>query len=95
MNTVANKNLKWGVFKQGEDSQFERYVIEDQADITAFTKAFPEIKSVGVLDSFNEVVAEGRVVIATDRHPLSGFPTWCTESQNDSHPSSIIRVKLG
>lgn len=100
MDTVDNKNLKWGVYTSpqcDEGVTFERYVIESIEDLNAYAEAFPIITKVGnVYNSMAESIAKGKTVIATDSHPLSGFPTWCYESpQGSTHPSSMLRIKLG
>lgn len=93
---VKNKNLKWGVFSSPSVKEtFERYVIENVSDLKAYETAFPELKRVGMNTSMKKCLSEGKIVLATDRHPLSGFPTWCLESKYSTHPSSINRIKLG
>lgn len=100
MNTVDNKHLKWGIFttpQSKDDSTFERYVIENHEDLEAFATEFPEVRKIGnVYNNMLSSLVEGRIVVATDRHPLSGFPTYACESKLDpTHPSAINRVKLG
>ena len=96
MNTVANKNLKWGVYRSpqcDEGVTFEQYIIENQEDLNAFAKEFPEIEMFGVYESMQDSISRGQVVIANDRHPLTGFPTWRLQSDPTStHPSAHIRV---
>lgn len=97
MTTVKHKNLKWGVYTspQSDDFEFERYVIENLTDFENFLKTFPEIKSFGVAESMVRSLNSGSIIIATDKHPASGFPTWCFESKDNAHISSINRVRLG
>jgi len=97
MKTVNNKNLKWGVFTspQSGDKKFERYVLESLEDVLAFKKAFPIITKFNMLENFLKVVTSGGVVLVTDCHALTKFPTWCIQSTKSDHPSSINRVKLG
>jgi len=90
---VENKKLKWGNFKSPQsDNTSERYIIENQEDLDAFAKEFPEIRDFSVYQSMQNCIENDTVVLATDRHPISKFPTWCTESKDFSHPSSIQRV---
>ncbi len=90
---VQNKNLKWAVIESPQsDVNFERYIIENQDDLDAFAKEFSEINLVGVRISMQDCINEGRVVLATDRHPISNFPTWCVESRDLSHSHSFKRV---
>lgn len=93
---VANKKLKWGVFSSPSCKvNFERYAIENETDLKAYAKAFPEIKMFGVFNSMLDSIRNGKIVVATDKHHLSGFPTWCIMSKDSTHPSSINLVKLG
>ena len=95
MNTVKFKFLKWGIFSRPTNEKtFERYVIENKEDLKGFSKQFPEVKNGEVYNSIINCLSEGNVVLFTDRHPKSGFPTWCIESKNSNHPTSIVRVKL-
>ena len=99
---VKKKNLKWGVFKSPSVKvNFERYIIENQDDLEAFIKEFPLIEKFGIYNNMAVSLSEGLIIVATDEHPISGFPTYCFETHEDEdedediHPTAIIRVKLG
>lgn len=95
---MKHKNLKWGVFEsEMSEENFERYIIENEADLNAFIVKFPQIKKLGIEEVMRNSLAENRIIIASDNHSLSKFPTYCYESirGSDDHISSIYRVSLG
>lgn len=95
---VANKKLKWGVFTrpQSGKKEFEMYIVENDTDLNAYEKKFPEIKMFNMKNNLLNALSEGHIVLLTDRHPMSKMPTYCFESKADNtNPSSFHRVKLG
>lgn len=97
---VENKTIKWGVYTSPQtkekDLEFEMYIIEGNKDLKAFRKAFPQIRVFGMYATMQELLNEGRTIVANDPHWLTGMPTYCFESPKGStHPSSFIRVRKG
>jgi len=92
---MNNKNLKQGkVSTKTSKKPFGRYIIETVQDLNAFRKAFPQIKDFNVYNNMLEDISVGRVIIATDPHPLTGMPTYCFASESfESHPTNIVIVK--
>lgn len=96
--SVKHKSLKWGVFTspQSGKKEFEMYVVENNADLLAFEKKFPNIKRMNMKNNFLQSLSEGSILLINDNHPMTGLPTYCFESKADNtHPSSFHRVKLG
>jgi len=91
------KKLKRGIYTspQTGDIQMERYIIENQEDLKAFVKVYPQLKQMGMQANWSKSIAEGRILIATDEHPMTGFPTYCFEHQSgEEHPSDMNRLKV-
>ena len=94
---MKHNDLKRGLFKSPHlgDLEIERYVIENEADLNAFSKKYPQIKNLHVYDNIKNSLIEGYIILFTDAHQLSGFPTYCFESKpENTHPSSIHRLRL-
>lgn len=98
MSKVIHKGLKWGVFTspQSGDNEFEMYIVENNTDLIAFEKKFPNIKRMNMRNNFLQSLKDGYTLIINDNHPMTGLPTYCFENTNGStHPSSFNRVRLG
>lgn len=91
------KTLKRGLYttpQLKDGSQVERYVIENESDLSAFFTKFPKSRKM-LLNDMLRSLSDGLIIIATDEHWMSGHPTYCFESpEGSTHPSSFIRVKL-
>lgn len=101
MSGLKHKDLKSAFFTTPQINTsfgaFERYVIENMNDLNAFAKKFPQIKEkpFNMFANLKRSLDNGEVLILTDEHRNSGFPTYCTESSaGNTHPSSIHRVKI-
>lgn len=97
---VLYKNLKWGIYTSPQSGavEIERYVIENEDDLKAFAKKFPQIKikPFNMETNLKNCLSEGYIIILTDLNPRSGMPTYQFESKTDNtHPSSMHRVRLG
>jgi len=93
---MKHKHLKRGLFTspQSGETQFERYVIEDKNDAKAFFKAFPDAKPF-MTEKFQKYLAEGKIILATDKHWMTGFPAYCLQSEkSNTHLSAFHRVQL-
>ena len=94
---MKHKHLKRGLYTspQSGSEQFEKYVIENETDLNAFNEAMGGLPKI-MLNPMKECLEEGRIIIATDAHPLSGFPTYCFETtdKNNTHPQCYHRLKL-
>jgi len=93
---MKHKHLKRGLFTspQSGESQFERYVIENKNDAKAFFKTFPNAKPFMAKD-FEKYLAEGEILLATDENPMSGFPSYCFQSdKSNTHVCAFHRVQL-
>jgi len=100
MSVVKHKDLKWGVYTspQSGEVEIERYIVENEDDLKAFAKKFPQvnIKPFNMLNNLKECLTEGYIIILTDLHRYSGMPTYCFESKADNtHPSSMHRKRIG
>lgn len=73
----------------------KRYVVENKNDLKEILKSFPQLNDnfMNVAKTWEESIDEGRVILVSDEHPISGFPTYCYESPKEStHLESLIRV---
>ncbi len=92
---MKKRNLKIGLFASMDTTHnFERYVIENNEDLLAYKKEFPQINNFNIFENFKTAINEGRIIVATDEHHMSGYPTYCFESKDFHHSSSIVRIKL-
>lgn len=89
---LKHKKLKRALYQtpQFEGVDIEKYVIENLDDLKAYTKVInvPTI----VVNNWTNSLNEGRIIIATDPSWI-GYPTYCFESKDMSHPSNYVRVK--
>lgn len=72
-----------------------RYVIENEEDLKKTLESFPQLSNntFKVAENWKRSLDEGRILLITDEHPMSGFPTYCFESTKDStHVNSLIRL---
>jgi hypothetical protein len=94
---MKHKKLKRGIYTspQSGTQEFERYIIENEQDLYAFLKCFPNRMTM-MGENMKKSLSEGYVIIATDEHPLTKSPTYCYESKdpNNTHPSSFHRLRL-
>jgi hypothetical protein len=98
MLVVKHKDLKWGVYTspQSGEVEIERYIVENDDDLQAFAKKFPQIKMFKMNENLKRCLTEGYIIILTDLHSMSGMPTYCFESKADNtHPSSMHRKRIG
>lgn len=90
------KELKSAMFTspQNGSKPFERYVVENEADLKAFFKVFASAKSM-MYKSLERSLNEGYIILLTDVHPLTKMPTYCFEEtdQTNTHTSCFFRVK--
>jgi hypothetical protein len=90
------EDLKHGLFTspQSGSVQFKRYIIENVEDLNKFREKYPQIDMLNIYNNMLDSINEGSIVLATDDNHFTGMPTYCFESsENDTHPSSIHRVK--
>lgn len=94
---MQNTKLKSAIYVQPFSTvQSERYVVENQADLNAFFKAFPENKRF-LGDTLKKDLLQGKIIILTDA-TMSGFSSYCYETVlgdreiSEVHPTSFIRV---
>ena len=97
---LSRRNLKIGVFTspQSGNVEIERYVIENEADLKALVKEFPQLKglpkNINLVDNWKRDLKEGYIILVTDESRI-GLPTYCFENTTGStHPSSFNRVKI-
>ena len=98
MSVVKHKDLKWGVYTspQSGEVEIERYIVENEDDLKAFVKKFPQTKMFKMNENLKECLTQGYIIILTDLHRMSGMPTYCFESKADNtHPSSMHRKRIG
>lgn len=94
-NQMEYRDLKIGLFTSNYTTHnFERYLLENKEDLDLYADKFPQIQKMGVYDNMLKSILDGRNVIATDEHPMSGFPTYQLEGNNFDHPSSAVRLKV-
>lgn len=73
----------------------ERYVVENHEDLEKLLAEFPQLNTnmFNVMTNWKEAINEGRTLLITDEHHMTGFPTYCFESdKNSDHPNSMIRI---
>lgn len=94
---MNHDDLKRGIYTTPHlgTMELERYVVENEDDLNAFREKFPQINMLQIYNNLKNSLAQGYIIILTDAHKFSGFPTYCFESKPDNtHPSSMHRVKL-
>lgn len=92
---MKRNNLKTHKFTDPDKTFItERYVIENEEDLKKVIKTFKLNNDfLGIESNWRSALGEGRIILVTDEHPITNFPTYCFESQKDStHPSSLIRI---
>ena len=89
---MKHNQLKRGNFKNSNGMKFERYVIENQSDVDKFFEIF-SIAIKFMKSNFETSLKDGMIIIATDL-TVSGFPSYCFESNDLSHPSNFVRIEL-
>jgi len=94
---MENTKLKSATFVQPFSTvQSERYIVENQEDLKAFFKAFPENK-IYLGKVLKEDVERGKIILLTET-TMSGFSSYCYETIlgdraiSEVHPTSFIRV---
>ena len=94
---MENTKLKSATYVQPFSTvESERYLVENQEDLKAFFKAFPENKTyLGKV--LKEDVERGKIILLTET-TMSGFSSYCYETVlgdrevSEVHPTSFIRV---
>ena len=91
------QDLKRGLYKSQYtgDLELERYIIENETDLKLFKDKFPMIKNFSIENVVSNDLEKGRVIIATDCHKMTGYPTYCFEaSPDDNNITAMHRIKL-
>ena len=72
----------------------ERYVVENNADLKALLKEFPQLDNnpFNIVTTWKSALKEKRTLLITDES-VAGYPTYCFEYKPDNtHPASLIRI---
>lgn len=92
---MKRPHLKTGKFTNPEKSFItERYIVQNNADLKALLKEFPQLKGdpLSVVSNWKDALLEGRILLITDESVI-GYPTYQFESPEGSeHPGSLIRI---
>lgn len=90
--SLKHSKLKRALYQtpQAPGIEIERYVIENMSDLNAFIKVIntPTI----VINNWTDCIEKGHIIIATDPNWI-GYPTYCFESKDVSHPANYVRIK--
>jgi hypothetical protein len=93
---MLHKNLKSAFYTtpQNKEVEFERYLVETEADLKKFFKVFPQSRKM-MEASLLKSLSEGYIILLTEL-TISGFNSYCFETKiqkgSKLHPSSFIRV---
>ena len=91
IKAMNNKRLKQAIcvdMARESKQEVKRYVIEDLKDLNKFFKAFKGFDILNVKENLINALNEGRVILLTDPHPLSGVNTYCYQ-----HPKGLMIEK--